>query len=406
VLDNVDQRAQLASTFIHRMGVRAYAGFPLLAHGELFGTVAFASTTQAAFAPADVELLKMVTDQFSVALERMRLVARLRDSETRYRGAVITGRIAAWETDMVRRRRIWTEEGMALFGLDLPGGIGQVGGDNDEFRRSLHPDDKHMMAQFHRTADAQDDYPCEYRIVRPDGGTLWVSGRGRVIARGPDGKAERVANIVVDVTERKNAEERVQLLMREMTHRSKNLLSVVQALAARTARSADTLEEFERSYTQRLRGLAASHDLLLQRSWQGAPLSDLAHKQLAPFAEIGGTRLSLSGPDVVLTSEAAQAVGLALHELATNATKYGAWSAPGGSVTLGWDFDDAGAARRLRLSWIERGGPRVQPPERKGFGHLLLDSMAARSVNGEVFTDFDATGLSWTLSMPMNNLVV
>jgi PAS domain S-box-containing protein len=405
VLDNVDRRAELAATFIHRMGVRAYAGFPLLAHGELFGTVAFASTTQAAFAPADVALLKMVTDQFSAALERMRLVERLRDSETRYRGAVITGRIAAWETDMVRRRRVWTEEGMALFGLDLPDGIGQVGGEDDEFQRSLHPDDRHMMAQFHRTADEQDDYPCEYRIVRPDGSTLWVSGRGRVIARGADGRAERVANIVVDVTERKNAEERVQLVMREMTHRSKNLLSVVQALAARTARSAGTLEEFERRYTQRLRGLAASHDLLLQRSWRGAPLTDLARKQLAPFVEIGSARLSLSGPDVILTSEATQAVGLALHELATNATKYGAWSAPSGSVALGWDFDDIGAARRLRLSWIERGGPRVQPPERKGFGHFLLESMAARSVNGEVLTEFGATGLSWTLSMPVNNLV-
>ena len=122
---------------------------------------------------------------------------------------------------------------------------------------------------------------------------LWVSGRGRVIARDADGRAERVANIVVDVTERKNAEEHVQLLMREMTHRSKNLLAVVQALAARTARTAGTLEEFERRYTQRLKGLAASNDLLLQRSWRGAPLTDLARKQLAPFAEAGGARLSL-----------------------------------------------------------------------------------------------------------------
>ena len=141
----------------------------------------------------DIELLRMVTDQFSVALERMRLAARLRDSETRYRGAVITGRIAAWETDMVRRRRVWTEEGMALFGLDLPNGIGQVGGENDEFHRSLHPDDRHMMAEFHRTADQRDSYPCEYRIVRPDGSMLWVSGRGRVIARDAGGRAERVA---------------------------------------------------------------------------------------------------------------------------------------------------------------------------------------------------------------------
>ena len=384
---------------------KAYAVLPMLSHGHLFGTIALASTTQAGFAPADVEFLKMLVDQFAAALDRMRLEQRLRDSEHRYRGAVITGRLAAWETDMVTRTRIWTEEGMALFGLDLPDGRGKVGGDDDEFKRSLHPEDRYMVAEFHKTADKEDFYPAEYRIVRPDGAMLWVSGRGRVLARDSDGRALRVANIVVDITDRKKSEEHVQLLMREISHRAKNLLAVVQAIAGQTVRTAGSLETFGQRFALRLQGLAASHDLLVHENWRGAPLAGLARQQLAPFAEEGSYRLALSGPDVVLTASAAQTIGLALHELATNAIKYGAWSVPAGQVTLEWAFDDQAGQPQLRLRWIESGGPPVTPPTRKGFGHVVIKNMVAQSVDGEVHADYDPAGMRWTLSIPAGNLV-
>ena len=319
----------------------------------------------------------------------------------RYRGAVVTGRIASWETDMVTRARIWTKEGMELFGLDLPNGRGQVGGDQDEFWRSLHPDDKHMMAEFHRTADRQDSYPAEYRIVRPDGRMLWVSGRGRVIARGEDGKAQRIANIVMDITDRKKAEEHVQLLMREVSHRSKNLLAVVQAIAGQTSRTSDTLEDFDTKFGQRLRGLAASHDLLVHEDWRGAALSDLVTQQLQPFAEVG-RRLTVDGPPIMLRAEAAQPIGLALHELATNAMKYGAWSIPSGRVAVSWS--QAGSETVL-LSWLEMGGPEVAIANKKGFGHIVIENMVAQSVGGEVRLDFRPTGVSWTLSIPAENFV-
>ena len=224
----------------------------------------------------EIATLTEVTERSWAHIERVRLVEELRASEARYRGAVITGRIAAWETDLAARTRIWTDEGMDLFGLDLPNRRGQVGGANDEFWRSLHPDDRHLVAEFHRTADTDNSFPVEYRIVRPDGTVHWVSGRGRVVARGPDGKALRLANIVMDITDRKKAEEHVQLLMREISHRSKNLLAVVQSIAGQTARSVDTLESFEERFGERLRGLAASHDLMVEANWRGAALADLA----------------------------------------------------------------------------------------------------------------------------------
>lgn len=334
---------------------------------------------------------------------RVRQEEALRASEARYRAAVITGRIGAWQTNMVTRTRAWTTEGMQLFGLDLAEGRGVVGGPEDEFKNALHPDDKHMMEEFHRTADKVDTYPCEYRIVHPDGRTLWVSGRGRVIARGPDGKAQLVDNMVMDVTDRKRAEEKVHLLMREMAHRSKNLLAVVQATAALTARGSATLEDFQSKFSHRLRALAASHDLLLVDGQQGgASLDQLVRQQLTAFAE-DGAGFDMTGPPVVISPSITQTLGLALHELATNAAKHGAWSMPGGRVSISWQVSEH-VGRRLHFVWSEQGGPRVERPERKGFGHIVFEQMVAQAVNGDVKIEYRSGGLRWSVSIPIGDV--
>jgi PAS domain S-box-containing protein len=330
----------------------------------------------------------------------------LRDSEARYRTALAAGRMGTWETDLVNRTRRWTDEGMALFGISLADGRGHVGGDNDEYQKALHPDDRHLMHTFHELADKQDSFTSEYRTVHPDGTVLWLRGRGQVIARGPDGKAQRMVSIVTDVTERKAAEDHIQFLMHEISHRSKNLLMVIQSIARRTARTAGSMEEFERRFERRLQGLAASHDVLVSKNWQGAPLADLVRQQLVAFAEISGSRIELAGPDVVITAEAAQALGLAIHELATNAIKYGALSVPTGKVSVSWTFDGAaGAPRALLLNWVEQGGPQVTPPQRKGFGHVVIGEMVERSLGAKVAMEFAVEGLNWSVSIPANNLV-
>jgi PAS domain S-box-containing protein len=331
---------------------------------------------------------------------------QLRDSEARYRTALAAGRMGTWETDLVARTRLWTKEGMALFGLDLPDGRGHVGGDDDEYASTLHPDDRHLVQKFHELADRQDSFTSEYRVVWPDGTTLWLRGRGQVVARTPDGKAQRLVSIVTDVTERKVAEDHIQFLMHEISHRSKNLLMVIQSIARRTARTAGTMEEFENRFERRLQGLAASHDVLVSKNWHGAPLVELVRQQLVPFIGIHSSRFELAGPDVVVTAEAAQAIGLAIHELATNAIKYGALSAPSGRVSISWAFEaDADASPQLVLNWIERGGPPASPPSRKGFGHVVIGEMVERSLNGKVTMDFAAEGLTWRVSIPAANLV-
>jgi len=388
------------------VGIKAYAGLPLLAQGRLFGTIAFGSTQRTRFPEADLEVLRTLADQFSAALDHARLLQTLRENEARYRLALKAGRMGTWETDFATGTRTWSEEAMALFGLTLADGRGRVGGGADEFRSALHPDDRHLVQHFHQLADKQDSFAAEYRVVQPGGRVLWLAGRGRVVSRRPDGKALRLVNIVTDITERKVAEDHIQLLMREISHRSKNLLSVVQAIAGQTARTADTMEEFETRFSRRLQGLAASHDLLVHEGWRGVPLADLVREQLAPFAGTTGSRLEIAGPEVVVTAEAAQAIGLALHELATNAIKYGALAGAAGKVTVSWAFENRhGEPRGLRLSWVEHGGPPVAPPSRKGFGHVVIEKMVARSVNGEVAMEFAPLGLAWALSIPASNLV-
>jgi PAS domain S-box-containing protein len=331
---------------------------------------------------------------------------RLRESEALYSTALAAGRMGTWETDLKTRTRLWTKEGMALFGLTLADGRGHVGGEDDEYLSALHPDDRHLMQKFHELADRQDSFTSEYRVVRPDGTTLWLRGRGQVTARAPDGKAERMVSIVTDVTDRKAAEDHIQFLMHEISHRSKNLLMVIQSIARRTARTAGTMEEFENRFERRLQGLAASHDVLVRENWHGAPLADLVRQQLVPFVEIQSSRFEIAGPDIVITAEAAQAIGLAIHELATNAIKYGALSESGGKVSVSWTLDgNSGAPGPLLLNWIERDGPPVSPPSRKGFGHVVVGEMVERSLGGKVAVEFATEGLKWRVSIPNANLV-
>ena len=405
-VENVHLRDDEATAALRALGVKAYVGLPLLAHGHLFGTIAFGSPHKNRFTESDIELVKTLADQCAATLDRTRLLESLRESEARYRTALTAGRMSTWETDYVKGARTWSEEGMALYGLSLPEGRGRIGGDADEYVSALHPDDRHLAQHYHDLADRQDSFMAEYRVVRPDGSVIWLSGRGQVVARGADGKAQRLVSVMMDITERKEAEEHIQFLMREMSHRSKNLLSVIQAIAGQTARSAGTLEEFETRFNQRLHGLAASHDVLVDQSWQGAPLADLMRLQLAPFVETDSSRLALSGPDVLVTAQAAQALGLAIHELATNAAKYGALSGPTGTVKISWTFDEKGAEPRLlRLNWTEHGGPPVTIPSSKGFGHVVIERMVANSLDGEVAIDYATQGLRWTLSIPSANIV-
>ena len=329
----------------------------------------------------------------------------LRDSEARYRSAMTLGRMGAWETDISTGVRKWTPEGMALFGIDLPDGLGRVGGAVDEYRDSLHPEDRHLQAQYHALTATQDSFPAEYRIIRPDGQTRWMAGYGLVVERAADGSARRFVNVVTDITERKAAEQHNEFLLRELSHRVKNLLTVIQAIARQSGRNADDIASFQTTFMDRLFGLAQSTDLLTRTGWKGASLRELAEGQLAAFLEMPNARIAIEGPDVALNGDATQSIGIALHELTTNALKYGALSAASGVIRLQWRIDAAGGGDDMHISWTESGGPVVGQPERQGFGYMATKQILEQTLRASVSLDFLPAGFRWTLSAPVGAVV-
>ena len=214
-----------------------------------------------------------------------------------------------------------------------------------------------------------------------------------------DGTLIGAINMLVDITERKQAENRQKTLIDELNHRVKNTLATVQSLAAQTARHADDLQDFSKRYEKRLLGLARAHDLLTKRHWEDAPLDFLAREVLAPTSF--GERIRIDGPSVPLKPRAALSLTMALTELATNATKYGALSSETGILVLTWQIREAATQNTLDLLWQESGGPPVQAPTRRGFGTRLMERCIERDLSGELDLVFDLQGLRCRIAIPL-----
>ncbi|TLG72651.1 chemotaxis protein CheB [Methylocystis sp. B8] len=233
---------------------------------------------------------------------------------------------------------------------------------------------------------------------RKDGALVEISLSASPI-RNVQGQVTGVAMVSRDITERKQAEEHVKLLLKEVNHRAKNMLGVVQVIARQTAVA--NPKDFIERFSERVSALAANHDLLVKNEWRGIELADLVHAQLAHFADLIGDRILLTGSSFRVSTAAAQALGMVLYELATNASKYGALSDGEGRVAIDWRLD----ADVFAMSWTERGGPPVAPPERKGYGYNVIVTLAKMALKGEVALDYDAAGIVWRVRCPSERVV-
>jgi PAS domain S-box-containing protein len=239
-----------------------------------------------------------------------------------------------------------------------------------------------------------DSYRTDKRYVRKNGEVLWCNLTVS-LQRDVAGAPLHFVSIVNDISERVQAQERLQLLMSELGHRLKNQLAVVEAIGNQSARNAVSIDAFRSIFAGRIHALAASVDLIVRNSQNAVSLRELVARQLSAF--VG--ELSADGPGVTLPGEAAETLGLALHELATNCTKYGAWSQAAGRVNVKWRLSDEQG--RLILIWQEEGGPLVQPPQRKGFGRTVIEMVAAQKLKANVKLDYKPEGLEWRLDMPL-----
>jgi PAS domain S-box-containing protein len=350
--------------------------------------------------------VNVIRDDFGKPLRHMAVIqdlnARkqaehaLQASKDRLQLALDAAQLGWWEYDPVRRVLLWDGRAQEICGYaenELT---------NEEFLKLIHPDDAPRFSAVREAAlDPIDPKPYgnDYRIVRRDGKVRWVESRGRAYFDGAGSERRLVSFVgtVQDITERKEREEREHLLMREINHRAKNMLSVVHAIARQTATK--NSEDFIRRFSERIQALSANHDLLVRNEWNGIEIQDLVRAQLAPFADLIGSRIAVLGPKLRLKAASAQAVGLVLHELATNAGKYGALSTDSGRVDVCWGID----VGTLIMSWTERDGPRVSAPKQRGFGTMVMEAMAEHSVDGTVDLDYAPSGLTWRLTCPAAN---
>jgi len=238
---------------------------------------------------------------------------------------------------------------------------------------------------------------CELNRPANGGGTR-KPGHYSVVyepERDAEGAIVGAVIVVFDITDRKRAEEHIRLLLSEVNHRSKNMLSVVLAIARQT--KAPTQEEFVQRFSSRVQALAANHELLAKSEWRSISVSELLQVQLAHFKDLMGARILLDGPPLKLSIAGAQCIGMVVHELATNAAKYGALSNREGCVDINWRVEDGGLGDRFTISWIERCGPLVVAPAQRGYGSTVINDMAELSLDGQVQLDFAPSGLIWRL---------
>ncbi|WP_296597773.1 HWE histidine kinase domain-containing protein [Phenylobacterium sp.] len=258
---------------------------------------------------------------------------------------------------------------------------------NDILETYVHPDDKELVRTRRWEALKMGEaFDVSFRLAPELGAARWLRMAG-IVTREESGRPCAITGIVEDISPRRLEEEQRQQLMAELDHRVKNVLAAVQALAQQTAKRTTSLDVFLQTFSGRLKAMASANELLTAARWRGAAIDHLASAELGALAP-GQT--SWDGPELFLTPRAANALSLALHELATNAVKFGALSTEAGHVSLKWKARPAGG---FELTWTESGGPLVAPPGRRGFGSTLLGQVTGRELNGDTEVDYRPSGL-------------
>jgi PAS domain S-box-containing protein len=348
----------------------------------------------------ELRIAAMAPDGVAVSLtdvtDRKVAVEALSESQARLELATQASQLGVWEWRLGDDLMVASPRARAIWGFADDAPV-----TSDTVEAAAHPEDRQALIERLDRAfdpDLREAGPFEYRVVWPDGTVRWVRGQAEAVFQdGPAGpEVVRYVGTVEDITDRKENEERLQLLASEVDHRANNLLALVQAMV--TLSTDDDAATFKANLTGRLAALSRSHQLLARGRWEGADLAGLIREELSPYDTGRAARIILGGPRFALTPAAAQGLAMALHELATNAAKHGALSVPAGSVSVVWRVE---RETGLIIDWVEGGGPPVVAPTRRGFGGQLLSRALGGAMGGRVKINWLPGGVRCRLILPV-----
>jgi PAS domain S-box-containing protein len=325
--------------------------------------------------------------------ERRRHEAVLMESEAGLQEALTAGAVTAFEWDVRTGASRRSNNASQILGFDPHEPFSAT-----RFLERVHPEDRERFkAHIRAVRPDKSSYALIFRFIRPDGQEVWLEETSRA-EFDPAGQFVLLKGLTRDITERKRAEERQDMLIAEFDHRVKNILARVAVVAMYTRQGSRSMDEFIQTLDGRIQSMATAHSLLSQSRWNGAGLTDLVRHQLAPYATDANT--TVSGVDVMLTAAATQAVAMVLHELVTNAAKYGALSSPAGRVSVQWDRVDG--ATKLTIVWRETGGPPVPASAQSGYGTSLIRDLIPHELGGTVDLEMEPEGARCTIVIPLD----
>jgi PAS domain S-box-containing protein len=328
--------------------------------------------------------------------ERRRHEAVLAESETQLQEALTAGAVTAFDwnirTGLSRRSR----NAAQILGLDPNQSLTA-----NDFLARVNPDDRpHLGSLVHGLSPDRPSYSATFRFIRPDGREVWLEEAARAEFDAA-GRRVRLKGLTLDISERKRTEERQDLLMAELDHRVKNVLARVAVAVTHTGQDSRSMGEFVSALNGRIRSMAAAHSLLSQSRWHRVGLADVVRGQLAPYTT--ETNTTISGPDVMLTPVATQAVAMVFHELVTNAAKYGALSSADGRVSVTWQRNpgNGGTAPKVAIVWREMAGLPIAAPTHSGFGSSLISDLIPQELGGNVEIVFSTDGMCCNIEFPL-----
>jgi PAS domain S-box-containing protein len=356
--------------------------------------------------PTTVEGRRLFTGFARDATEHKASESALKKNEARLRLALDASGAGVWTWDQATGLITADEAYRSMYGFAPDQTV-----DYATWEARLHPDDREpLKRQVEECLRVGSQWLEEFRIIHPQRGKRWLAGLGRVL-RDAQGDVSGMTGINIDVTARKMAEEAIvterkqaqeaqRLLIDELNHRVKNTLLTVQAMAEQTLRKSRDPAHFVEGFRGRLQALSRAHDSLMRRTWTGVDLQSLIREQLLIDADQDAP-ITCSGPDIQLKPREAVHLGLVLHELGTNARKYGALKVPEGRLDVTWNLTGQGARHYLEINWVESGGPAVRPPTRLGFGTLLIERGIKDSLGGEARINFVPSGVTCDMRLPL-----